>query len=252
MKFTIGIDEVGRGPLAGPVSVCAFLADKKSLNYIKKNCSVEIKDSKKMTKSQRQAVANYIANLNSESSSNNRFPPLVKGGGSASESEPRRRIKNEKNKRTTQLVFDFEIISVSPKVIDNKGISFAIRSALEKALMLLVSRNSDKDNGSEKEKEFDKFTILLDGGLKAPASFKYQETIIKGDDKEIAISLASILAKEYRDDLMKKLSKKAAYAKYGFDQHVGYGTKKHRDTIKKFGLSDIHRKSFCKNIIKIS
>lgn len=241
MKFTVGIDEVGRGPLAGPVCVCAFLADKKSLNYITKNCPVEIRDSKKMTAGKRQEVVNLINNLNNE------FPPLIKGGGSASESETRRRIMNKKDNCTTQLVLDYEIISVSSKIIDNKGISFAIKFALEKALTALVSRNSDE---SEKEKGFNKFTILLDGGLKAPACFKHQETIIKGDDKETAISLASILAKEYHDDLMKKLSKKVAYANYGFDQHVGYGTKKHRDAIKKFGLSDIHRKSFCKKYNK--
>lgn len=224
MKYIVGIDEVGRGPLAGPVCVCAFLADKKSLNYIAKNCPVSIRDSKKMTVVKRQEVVKFISNLKKEGVS-------------------------KKGMCTTQLVFDFEIISVSSKIIDNKGISFAIKFALEKALMLLVSRNSDE---FEKEKSFNKFTILLDGGLKAPACFNHQETIIKGDDKEITISLASILAKEYRDNYMKKISKNKKYEDYGFDQHVGYGTKKHRDAIKKFGLSDIHRKSFCKNIIKIS
>jgi ribonuclease HII len=216
MRFIIGVDEVGRGPLAGPVCVCAFLADKKSLNYITKNCPVEIKDSKKMTAGKRQEVVKFISSVKKE-------------------------VVGKKDARTTQLVLDYEIISVSPKIIDNKGISFAITFALEKALTALVSRNSDK---SEKEKSFNKFTILLDGGLKAPACFNHQETIIKGDDKEIAISLASILAKEYRDSLMKKLSKNKKYSQYGFEQHVGYGTRKHRDAIKKFGLSDIHRRSF--------
>ncbi len=231
MKLIVGIDEVGRGPLAGPVCVCAFLADKKSFNYITKNCPVEIRDSKKMTGNRRQEVVKFIEEA---------FPL----GGSASRFEVEQKVAKQDR---SALKVDYEIISVSSKIIDSKGISFAIKFALEKALTALVSRNSDE---SEKEKSFNKFTILLDGGLKAPACFKHQETIIKGDDKEIAISLASILAKEYRDSVMKKLSKKVAYAKYGFDQHVGYGTRKHRDAIKKFGLSDIHRKSFCKKLVK--
>lgn len=88
--------------------------------------------------------------------------------------------------------------------------------------------------------------IMLDGLLHAPEEYK-QQTIVRGDVTEPIISLASIAAKVERDRLMKKLAKK--YPNYAFEVHKGYGTAKHRKAIKRFGLSDIHRQSFCKNLI---
>ena len=84
--------------------------------------------------------------------------------------------------------------------------------------------------------------IFLDGGLKAPKEFIFQKTIIRGDDKKMVISLASIVAKVSRDALMSRLSKK--YPKYGFEFHKGYGTAKHRLAIRQNGLSPVHRKTF--------
>lgn len=69
-----------------------------------------------------------------------------------------------------------------------------------------------------------------------------QKAIISGDRICTSIAASSIIAKVYRDDLMVKLSRK--YPEYGFDKHKGYGTKIHRDAIKKHGLSPIHRTSF--------
>lgn len=69
-----------------------------------------------------------------------------------------------------------------------------------------------------------------------------QKPIIHGDMLCISIAAASIIAKVYRDELMEKLS--LQYPEYGLEKHKGYGTKQHRDAIKKFGLKDIHRKSF--------
>ena len=88
--------------------------------------------------------------------------------------------------------------------------------------------------------------MRLDGLLKAPAEFLIQETIIKGDQKEKVIGLASIMAKVTRDALMVRVA--GDHPKYSFEIHKGYGTLKHRTAIRKFGLSKIHRKSFCKNI----
>jgi ribonuclease HII len=115
-------------------------------------------------------------------------------------------------------------------VIDKKGISFAIKSCIEKAFKELKLKPQETK-------------VFLDGGLKAPRDFVFQETIIKGDDKILAISLASITAKVSRDNFMEKLSKK--YPSYGFEVHKGYGTEKHRKAIKKYGLSGYHRISFC-------
>ena len=86
------------------------------------------------------------------------------------------------------------------------------------------------------------FHIFLDGGLKAPVEYVNQKTIIKGDELFPVISLASIVAKVTRDNLMTKHSKE--YPEYGFEKHSGYGTKTHYDAIKKYGLTPIHRKSF--------
>lgn len=74
-----------------------------------------------------------------------------------------------------------------------------------------------------------------------------EKSIIKGDATSYAIACASIVAKVYRDRIMEDYSKK--YPQYDFENNVGYGTKKHIDAIKTFGITPIHRLSFLKNII---
>ena len=69
-----------------------------------------------------------------------------------------------------------------------------------------------------------------------------QEAIIKGDAKSISIGAASIIAKVVRDRMMIEYAKK--YPQYGFESNVGYGSKYHEDAIRKYGLCDIHRRSF--------
>jgi ribonuclease HII len=87
--------------------------------------------------------------------------------------------------------------------------------------------------------------VLLDGGLKAPAEWVNQQTIIKGDEKELIISLASIVAKVSRDRKMIKLSQK--YPHHSLHQHKGYGTKLHYQKITEFGVLIIHRQSYLSN-----
>ena len=84
--------------------------------------------------------------------------------------------------------------------------------------------------------------IIVDGNRFKPYKNVNHECIIKGDNKFQNIAAASILAKNYRDDLMKNLSKK--FDKYSWESNFGYPTKKHRDSIKKHGITDYHRKSF--------
>ncbi|MDG2658800.1 ribonuclease HII, partial [Vibrio parahaemolyticus] len=69
-----------------------------------------------------------------------------------------------------------------------------------------------------------------------------QTSIIKGDAKSISISAASIIAKVTRDRMMKELGEK--YPAYGFEQHMGYGTKQHLEAIEAHGVLEEHRKSF--------
>jgi len=84
--------------------------------------------------------------------------------------------------------------------------------------------------------------ILVDGNKFK----KYQEVdhacIIKGDSKYFSIAAASVLAKEYRDDLMREFAIKHPH--YGWERNVGYPTKQHRAGIKEHGISPLHRKSF--------
>ena len=67
-------------------------------------------------------------------------------------------------------------------------------------------------------------------------------SVIKGEDNCLPIALASIVAKVLRDEFMKNLPDK--YEVYNLYQNKGYGTKEHRDAIKKYGITDLHRKSF--------
>lgn len=189
-KYLIGIDEVGRGPIAGPVAVGAFVFLNKQASEFFKG----VKESKQLTEEKREMWF----------------------------------LKIEEAREMGMV--DFSVIFQSEKVIDNKGISFAIKKALELSLGELKINPTDA-------------LVLLDGGLKAPPEYKNQKTIIKGDTKEQVIALASICAKVLRDRKMRKWALK--YKEYGFDVHKGYGTKKHYEAIEKHGLMSIHRRSFC-------
>jgi ribonuclease HII len=218
VKYIIGIDEAGRGPLAGPVAVGVCLV---SAKMTRKSLLAQVAQSGKAGR-----------------------PGLKKLNDSKKLSADRRddwfaqmremqKIRDRKVGR-----FDFSVTLISNKVIDNRDISFAIRKAMADSLKKLQKTVRFKPA---------QCMILLDGGLRAPAEFVFQKTIIKGDEKEFSISLASIAAKVTRDAYMKKLAKK--YPRYNFEIHKGYGTSKHISVIKKEGVSPIHRRSFLKNII---
>ena len=84
--------------------------------------------------------------------------------------------------------------------------------------------------------------IIVDGNYFAPWYDVPFKTIIKGDSKYQSIAAASILAKTYRDDYMKRLH--FEYPQYNWEQNKGYPTQKHREAILKFGISSFHRKTF--------
>ena len=94
-----------------------------------------------------------------------------------------------------------------------------------------------------------KSLILIDGNVKPTIRGRDCQTIIKGDQKSISIAAASIIAKIYRDNIMKKLSNNFPY--YGWDKNMGYGTSQHKNAINLIGYSEQHRKSFnpVKNLI---
>ena len=84
---------------------------------------------------------------------------------------------------------------------------------------------------------------LIDGN-KLPDINCEARYVIKGDATSASISAASILAKVARDRYMCKIAEQ--YPQYGFDKHKGYGTKLHYEMLEKYGVSDIHRKTFLK------
>jgi ribonuclease HII len=84
--------------------------------------------------------------------------------------------------------------------------------------------------------------LLVDGNQQVAGYQGEQMTIISGDDHCYAIAAASIIAKEHRDEYMRQQSK--IYPQYGFDHHVGYGTKVHLNSIIEHGICPLHRKTF--------
>tara|TARA_Y100000022_G_C13157693_1_gene332475 strand:- start:93 stop:701 length:609 start_codon:yes stop_codon:yes gene_type:complete len=194
-KLEVGLDEVGRGCLAGPVVVSAVIWPK-DLEHELNN---EIKDSKKLSKKKRDTLRHFI----------------------------------EEN------AIDFSVAFVDEKTIDKINIFNSTQLCMHKALEQL---NVIPE------------LILVDGNKFKPYYHNNELIenicIVKGDDLYKSIACASILAKTYRDEYMNKLCENNDYKKYDFENNKGYGTKTHIDAINKYGITNIHRKSFgiCKTI----
>jgi ribonuclease HII len=183
----IGVDEVGRGPVAGPVvagAVHISREDIESAIFI-----LGVQDSKKISRAQR--------------------------------------------------------LDLSGKILSKYecGIGIATIEEIEKYNILEATKIACK-RAVEKIINSDKHMIVIDGNMKF--DFANYRSIIKGDQKSYAIAAASIIAKVYRDSLMSTLSEEHPY--YGWAQNSGYGTKKHIDAIKQYGITTYHRKSFLKKI----
>jgi ribonuclease HII len=116
---------------------------------------------------------------------------------------------------------------VSPAEIDKINILNASFLAMHRAIKKLYI-----------EPEF----LIIDGNRFNPYQGINHECIIKGDGKYLAIAAASVLAKTYRDNIMKKLADE--FPDYNWEKNKGYPTKQHRNAIKKIGISKHHRKSF--------
>lgn len=177
--FVAGVDEVGRGPLAGPVVAASVIlpTDPQLL--------IGVNDSKQLSKVKRQ-----------------RFVKLIK-----------------------EVALSYSVAVVDVSVIDELNIYQATKLAMKQAVEQLTLQPDAL--------LVDAMTINID---------LFQQSLVKGDQQSLSIAAASILAKEYRDQLMRDYHQK--YPQYGFDRHMGYGTKMHLEALKQWGPCPIHRYSF--------
>lgn len=195
MRYRVGIDEAGRGALAGPVCVGAVLVPedfdwREAYQLVTRRGAVKLKDSKKLTGQQRDILYKYI----------------VEHG-----------------------MLRHAAAFVDAHTIDEIGIVNAANQAASVAARSLEIAPARVD-------------VLLDAGLRVPSHWS-QESFVRGDETIPAISLASIIAKVSRDRYMEDIAKD--FAQYGFEAHKGYGTVYHRSSIARYGLSSVHRVTFC-------
>lgn len=175
-ELIIGIDEAGRGPLAGELIVAGVVFPVGYQNEL-------IYDSKKLSAKKRQQLFEII------------------------------------NQDALQVIV--EVVDIA--TIDKENIYQATKNAMQK----IANQSFAK--------------IVLTDAMPL-VSEKEVIDMIKGDQKSIHIAAASIVAKVIRDNLMEQYAIK--YPDYGFDTHKGYGTKKHIEAIKQYGILPIHRKSY--------
>ena len=222
-EWQIGIDEAGRGPLAGPVSTGIVLVPA-NFNW---NLIPGVGDSKQLSAKKREEIFE------------------------------RARVLQKEGK------LSYVVEMVSAHKIDSDGISSCIKKAIATGLKKLTRTRSClvlqnysvnepilKSERTRQDLVLDLAGVMvkLDGSLRAPLEYVHQETIIKGDSKEKVIGLASIMAKVTRDRYMMQVAKEPQFSVYDFARHKGYGTRAHREAISHNGLSTLHRVSYCRNI----
>lgn len=182
-----GTDEVGRGPLAGPiVGACVILNTEFESQYI-----LGINDSKKISAPKREELAAILR----------------------------------------ENCLCYKVYELGNKEIDEKGISWCNNEVL---------KNSSANLSTKPD-------LILSDGYPIRNTHIKNEFVIKGDSKSATIGAASIIAKVYRDELMKQYS--LVYPQYGFERNSGYGTSEHIAAIKKYGPCPIHRSSFLRGIL---
>lgn len=182
-RLVVGLDEVGRGPLAGPLTVGAVVFNPET-TFIE-----GLNDSKQVPEAKRDAIAQEIK----------------------------------------CVCKAYSVVHIEPAEIDEEGITAALRRAFSLAVQEIEKQGITPD------------VLLLDGN---PLHFDPREiNVVKGDAQCASIAAASLVAKTTRDALMIDYDKR--YPAYDFAHSKGYGSKKHLQAIETFGLTPLHRKSFC-------
>lgn len=181
-SVVVGLDEVGRGPLAGPLAVGAVVLPE----------------------------APQIAGLNDSK----QVAP-----------EDRERIAQE----IKRVALAWAVEYVEPDAIDAAGMTASLVTAFRRAVASIEAAGVIPD------------VILLDGN---PLRFDAREVnVVKGDAACASIAAASIVAKVERDALMRRMAER--YPEYGFDSNKGYASAAHIQAIKDYGLTPLHRATFC-------
>ena len=178
-KYIVGIDEAGRGPLAGPLVVAACILPYGYNNEI-------IDDSKKLTEKKRELLFSLIK----------------------------------------EVAVDYVVKVVSIEKVDELNIYQATKNAMKECVNELKVRPD---------------AILTDAMPLENMDIEVKD-IIKGDAKSQSIAAASILAKVTRDHIMYELDEK--YPESDFKHNKGYGTKKHIEALNRYGITDVHRRTY--------
>ncbi|MCL4406072.1 MAG: ribonuclease HII [Patescibacteria group bacterium] len=220
MKYILGVDEVGRGPLAGPVCVGACLLP---AGFKPKAGPLKLKDSKRLSAGERKKWKKWLE------------------------------YQAVHRPSSSRLRIVYATSRIYPRKIDKMNIANAANAAAYKSCRKICSELSKSRQTSE-------VRIYLDGGLYlksrhwqetvAGRDFKKVlirsvKTVVSGDERFVAIKLASIVAKVSRDCYMDLKHKD--YPAYNFIRHKGYGTKEHIEAIRRHGPSPIHRLTFLEN-----
>ncbi len=230
--IVVGIDEVGRGPLAGPVVACAAVL--KSPDAL-----LTLNDSKKLSRPKREAMFDAVKDV---------CACYAIASASVEEIDEINILEADflAMRRALQALGFPGLNETAPEIpIEVKG---SLKDAANVILTPKAEGSSNSSNAVMPDSvpaspSCPKILIAVDGNLKirgVPA--EKQMPIVKGDGRIASISAASILAKVFRDRYMDKLEE--LYPGYGFDKHAGYGTKAHLDAIRRQGFTPAHRKSF--------
>lgn len=207
MPVIVGIDEVGRGCWAGPLVAAAVALTEASRLRLEVE-PIGLRDSKKLSRKQREHLDGLI----------------------------RSQVKT------------IGVGWVSPGEIDELGLTTSVQLAMLRAMKNLLGVCRDYDviiiDGNYNFLTCDGVDMskLTDWEDLKNLVFHNVQTMVRADDIVPAASAASIIAKVTRDKYMREIAVK--YPGYGFESHVGYGTAKHIAALKKFGTTNLHRKSY--------
>ena len=204
-KVVACIDEVGRGPLAGPVVACAVVIT--NSKQIQNSGNLKLRDSKQLSQKQREQFYEILTT----------HKGVWWGIG-----------------KVSAKVIDRINIFQATKLAMKR----AVKNLAEKLLEQKYSNSYDR---RKRRKRSTVDFLILDGNMTIDMPIS-QKSIVKGDEKVFSCAVASIIAKVKRDRAMVRYHKK--YPHYGFAQHKGYGTRLHFAAIRKHGPCPLHRKSF--------